>query len=195
MLRTAGIKGQRELRRNRNAVSSHCGARVPRALPPGRRDACTTKRLEPDHEPPRRPRSLLPTARLSSPKPAYRESNRSRPHIGITQHMNLPSLPNDRTRRGDGQLVLPFAGEDLGAREEFLRQTRAPRIVLAERPQRHDGQTLLPRLKTKIRPIQMKPQFRVESQPRIAAHDQQQLYESRTRRGYRDAWPRRSSPA
>ena len=50
---------------------------------------------------------------------------------------------------------------------------------MAQSPQRHDGQPALACLKAHIGAIQMKPQRRVESQPRIAPHDQQQLVERR----------------
>ena len=90
-----------------------------------------------------------------------------------------PSLSIMAHGVANGQPGPPFASENLRAGEKLLRQPNAPRIVLTKRPQCHDGQPLFARLKTKIRPIQMKPQLRVESQPRIAAHDQQQLVERR----------------
>ena len=103
--------------------------------------------------------------------------DRLRPRRRIAQHINLPSVVDHGAGRGNRQPALPFTSEHPSTLIESLRQPHAPRVVMAQGTDRHDGQALLRSLETEIGPIKMKPQRRVKSQPRVAAHDQHQLVE------------------
>ncbi len=96
---------------------------------------------------------------------------------GTSQHPHPPRGVNDDARRGHGQPVCPFLGEDLCAAEKRLWQADSACVVVAPRIKDDDCKAAFVGLKADICPVEVKPKIRIEPQRCIPGQDQQQFIE------------------